>query len=112
MTTCEPGAKNVLSLSLADFFPGLLVAVVVFISRIFSKKEASPGSAETLSPRDTTRRRVSETGFKSLVVIRSGVRGLGIESAGRCFSIDGMTGTQRRDGVNLISGGLNTGRSS
>ena len=56
--------------------------VVVFLMFVFSKKKATLEAFQRFPP-VLRRAGVSKMAFKSLVVFRSGVRGLGVESAGR-----------------------------
>lgn len=60
-----------------------------------------------LLPAVLSRAAVSTMASKSLVVFRSGVDGLGVESADRCFSNGKERNKQSRaDGKNSVSGNL------
>ena len=71
--------------STGGFLAGARPAGVWFHFSVISKKEAGPGSGRNTFPAHHHVRQVSEAGFKSLVVFRAGVDGLGVESAGRIF---------------------------
>jgi len=61
---------------------------------LVSKKEGNPGSAETRSPRDTTRSQVAEVALKSLCVCRDRIRGpmLRVRAAVSATALDAYRG--------------------